>query len=254
MAKQISKTIADHVKRYVGSVVAERLKQEGFVSMDGEDIFWYRIVNDQVVHSVAFITRHKCFPVNLTISFGCHPLFITPVFQKSPYMYALPGYEVLYPRYELIKMANQYSYAPDILVTCPADEYKGRDIVERVFPVMEDIDTPQACFDLHHSWRKGEIENGIWFNFSTEFVDEVILWEKKSLYPICTSFIKGMTAILERIQKTKKLSTADRKKLEKLYLLKTALIDGEREAHLRHLIKQQQNTIQLLEKHTPIRF
>ena len=48
----------EHTQRFMREVMADRLREEGFVSYKGEDIHWYRLVNNEVVQAIYFVTRH----------------------------------------------------------------------------------------------------------------------------------------------------------------------------------------------------
>ena len=94
---KISRTVVfEHVQRFVREVYADRLRQAGFSSYRNEDIHWYKLVNNDVIHAVYFVTDYMSFPVNLEIRYGCHPLFIPPVFQRSSFVDTSYGYEQMY--------------------------------------------------------------------------------------------------------------------------------------------------------------
>lgn len=250
--KASQNALFEHAQRYIREVMAPRLKEEGFVSYKGEDIHWYRLVSNEVVQAVCFTTRHTVLPMLLSISFGYHPLFITPVFQKSPYMQCMPGNERLFCGYMIQKSANQYSYAPDILVTCPSDPEKGVDILEEVFAILNQAKTPLTCYKMHKVWRKEQIENDLYLDMTTQFVDEVLFWEDKELYPYCKKYILCMTEILKKAQETGKYYFKTHKE-ELGRLLAMNDVFSNREQYLQVLKEREQKTLQLLEKYTGIR-
>lgn len=252
MASKSEKNLKQHAQRYIRAVMAEQLRKEGFVSKNGEDISWYRVINGKTIHAIYFFTRHKQLPMFLNIGYGCHPLFITPEFPQSPYFYAMPGNEVIYPRYPIIKHANQFCYSDDILISCPADEYKGSDILENVFLDLQEGRTERDCYELHKKWRSGAITNDIWFDVSPQFVDEVIYWNDEKLFSYCKNYIIGRTGLLEKAKERSKLGKKLNTELEYLQILKSALNDGKREVHLQLLAQRKLDTVRLLNKHTEI--
>lgn len=242
-----------HAQRYIQEVFAERLRQQGFLSYKGENIHWYRLVNDQVVQAIYFVTRHVALPVSMTIGCGCHPLFIPPVFQKSPYMYAEPGNEQIYLRYPIVGSMNTVYRIPDALIECPADEYKGSNILDGVLSLLDSVQTPFACYETHKEWRKGQIENGTWFTMSPFFADEVIYWEDKSLYPFCKEFIAGYIGILNDVKQSGGfLLRSDHNELARLIKLKEVFDENRRHEYLQTLCERERETLRMIRKYTTI--
>ena len=81
----------EHTQRFMREVMAERLREEGFVSYKGEDIHWYRLVNNEVVQAIYFVTRHASLYSGggFELCYGCHPMFISPIFQKTAFIIPL---------------------------------------------------------------------------------------------------------------------------------------------------------------------
>lgn len=258
----------EHTQRYIREVFSECLRQEGFVSYRDEGIHWYRLVNSEVVHAVYFISRHGSLPAMLEIRYGCHPLFIPPIFQRSPYLYADPGYEQMsdiipeitpgstpygFSRSFIHKSCNEIYRVPDVLIHCPADHHKGLDILEQVFTVMADINTPVACYEAHKKGQKAQIENNSWFTTTSYFADEVLYWEDRPLYPFCMDFISGKSNYLQAVAKNGKLTRkADQEELARLTELKGAFFENYREAYLEKFREREKENLRLLEKYTSI--
>ena len=251
----MSKTsiLREHVQRYIRATVSDRLREQGFVSKDNDDIHWYRVVNGEVVHAIYFSTAHTWLPVTLDIGYGCHPLFITPQFPSSPYVRYAPGNEVSYPRYILLAPHCNICYSEDILVTCPEDESVVHDILTNIFSVLNSVVSPRDCYDLHKEWRKGQIENNLWIDVSPWFVDEVVFWEDWELYPFCQLYIQREEILLQNALKKNPKSKQFIEELEYLQILKRSIIDGQRDVHMRILEKRKKITIKLLERNTGIR-
>lgn len=256
----------EHTQRYVREVMADRLRAEGFVSYKGEDIHWYKRINDDVVHAVYFVTRHSSLNAMLEIKYGCHPLFIPPIFQKSPYLCAEPGYEQMYNGIpEIIPNSTPYGMMgsqirgitnrvyrfPDVLILCPQDDKKGLDILEQVLGHMDGIKTPIDCYHAHKKWRSSQIENDAWLTMSTYFVDEVLYWKDEALYPYCQMYVNSMAKWLEGLKRDGKLSRKDdQRELARLIALRDVFEGGDLQAYLQTFQSRAQETLHLLEKNT----
>ena len=258
----------EHTQRFVREVFAQRLRSAGFRSYKGEDIHWYRLVNGEVVHAIYFVTRHTALPANMAIMYGCHPISIPPVFQKSPYFYAEPGYEQMYgmiPETEpgagvygrqgtnLTGAVNRPYRVPDVLIEYPQDEHKAMAILEKILSVMEDTKTPRQCYEAHKLWRSSQIENDAILTMSSYFVDEVLFWEDVSLYPYCKHYVDAWVSLLLEAKQAGKLSRkADGENLERLLVLKRVLEEDSRSEYLQTFSERGQRTLRLLERNASI--
>lgn len=254
-----------HTQRFVREVFAERLREEGFVSYKSEDIHWYRLVNNEVVHAIYFVTRHTALNSFFDIYFGCHPLFIPPVFQKSPYMHAIPGYEQMNDRIPdkipgstflgfkgtmIYGMGNRPYRSPDILIMAPTDKNSGLDILEDILSFIADITTQSACYEMHKNWRQGAIENESNITMSTYFVDEVLYWEDEELYPYCEKYVQQWSSALQKMMQADELKRKDdRAKLERLLKLREVFEHGNRDEYIQSFQDRELQTRKLLKKH-----
>lgn len=82
-----------HAQVYIREVMSDLLRSEGFISRDGDDIQWYRVINNEIVQSVFFYTTGLHLPVELKIGFAAHPLYIRPFFYKGVLISGPDGYE-----------------------------------------------------------------------------------------------------------------------------------------------------------------
>lgn len=238
----------EHTQRFIRETMADRLRNEGFKSKDGQDIHWYRLVNGEVLHTVYFYTQSTALPAFLEIGFGLHPLFLTPEFPTSPYMRDLPGNEILYPRWVLLKQANKvYSY--DAMITCPDDQFCGADILEKIFPVLDEATSSLQCYQIHKQWREAAIKNDVWVDMTAHFVDEAIFWDDHEIYPYCLKFISARTKLLEKALEKHPKSKRFRSELDYLNFLQLVLDKGLRDDHLQLMKKREQETIRMLERH-----
>lgn len=256
----------EYTQRYIQEVMADRLQQAGFVSRKGEGINWYRIVNEEVIQTVYFRTSKKYVPVWLEIGYGAHPFFIPPLVHKGPHLGEHLGYEQCYngipkltpvsegPTIQasvLWKESNSIYRQPDVMVLCPADEYKGRDILEQVLQMLEPLQSARSCYDAHKRWREEEIENGALLTMSPYFVDEVIYWDDRALLPYCRTYISSMIKVLERAEKTGKFYfKSHAEHLRQLRILKDYVEPYRREEYLHILKEREEKVLALLKKNT----
>ena len=251
MAKVSNTTLFKHVQQFIREVYADRLRQAGFFSYRGEDIHWYRLVNNKVIHSVYFIASYPVFPIMLEIGYGCHPLFIPPILQRSPYMRPIPGNEQVYnvipelvpgsmpngvQRSQLHGTLNKIYRVPDVMVHCPAEEYTAQLLLEYVLSALDSADTPAACFDKHKCWRSSQIESGSWLTMTPYFVDEVLYWEDDTLYQYCMEYVNGKIQWIESVVHSgKKLSKIAYDEYVQLLALKKAFQKDGRHEYIQML-------------------
>ena len=260
----------EHTQRFMREVMAGRLRKEGFVSYKGEDIHWYRLVNNEVIQTIYFVTRHTSLQGNwFEFCYGCHPMFISPVFQKSPYFYGMHSNEQMYYRVpELIPGSTFHGFhsllldgvwnrpyrIPDIMISCPQDKNNGLDILELVFPTLDKVQTPYACYEMHRSWREGRDNYGFGVEPASAFVDEVIFWEDKELYEPCYEFARNFGSHLQSVKdRGKPLGKMFTEELDNLLRQQRVFEEGCRYEHLQFLEKRAQKNFKLLEKYTGIR-
>ena len=259
----------EHTQRYVRAVFADRLRQAGFVSYKGEDIHWYRLVNGEVVQAVYFITRHKTLGTWMDIRYGCHPIWIPCVFQKSPYFagnpddtqmcYLLPeeipgstsnGYD---GTTRLIGKSNA-PYAEDALIMCPLDLNFGMDVLDRLLLLLDETTTPRACYELHKRVQGPVVERGSTGLMSSCFVDEVLFWEDQALYPICQKYTdQGEFAFNN--YKNGCIPGAGKnftQEWEKCAMLSQLFREGRFQDYLSTFPERAQKNLKLLSKHTGI--
>ena len=254
------KTIANqHAQAYIREVLAEQLIQQGFVSRRGQDIHWYRVVNGEILQAVLFNTQWAALPLLLTISYSCHPLFITPEFPKSVHVSSLlRSIEAFNPGRYIFKQHNNMVYAPDIAVTCPNDKYKGADILADTLSMLNSVSSIEQCYMIHkeHYIKVAEICNlppeELFWNISPDFMDEVVYLNDVEMYPYCERRIISELNRLGKAQEIRKLHNVEKAELESLEHLKNAVIEGKRDAHLAILAERRLESIRKLKRQTGI--
>lgn len=265
MGKATKNELYVHVQRFVREVYSEQLRKAGFVSYRNEDIHWFRLVNQEVIQMIYFVTDYVGFPVMLEIGYGCHPLFIPPLLQKSPYMNPMPGNEQMYQlipeinpgsmphgvqRAQVHSVHNKIYRVPDVLVHCPYNDQTSMKILTNVLSVLDPIDTPAACYEMHKHWRNSQIENGLWLTMTPYFVDEVLYWDDKSLYPFCIEYLNGRIAWLNDAQQAGKLiCKADQEELLRLHALQDVFHNEKRQSHVQVLCNRASENLIKLRKY-----
>lgn len=143
--KEIKADLQDCVR----TVFAEVLRQEGFQSYRGEDLSWYRLVNDELVQSVHFMIFQWSCP-NMTIGYGVHPLFVQPHFLSSA-VYNCFMEVKCFPEYPpKTKMFAPWKYPEWSWVTCAApilDYFKL--LTDEILPRFQKIRTMENAY-AHH--------------------------------------------------------------------------------------------------------
>lgn len=102
-----------HAQVFIRDVMADLLRSEGFVSRDGDDIQWYRVIDHEIVQAVFFYTTGLRVPLELRIGFAAHPLYIEPFFYKGvliPGPNGLEDYERIKEHAYLMSSMNLFGF------------------------------------------------------------------------------------------------------------------------------------------------
>lgn len=206
----------EHMQRYTREVFAERLQKEGFSSYKGQDIHWYRLVNNEVVQAVYFVAYNAAPCSFAEIRYGCHPLFVDSVLQKSPLMSGLSDYvqiSNLIPEtipgsticgVERLLLYSEFNNrpfrVPDILIMCAPNQNYGLDILEKLLSVLNRTTTTLACYELHKELCR-QLASPDFRIRSTYFVDEALYLHDEEMYSFCREFVKSEAGRLEHITK-----------------------------------------------------
>lgn len=259
----------EHMQRYTREVFAERLRAEGFSSYKGQDVHWYRLVNNEVIQTV-YITAFSVAPCTFAeIKYGCHPLFISPVFQKSPIMNGIPDYvqiSTLIPEripnstkdgverlllYDF-DMHNRAYREPDVLIMCSPEQNNGLNVLEKLLSVLNRTTTPLACYELHKDLRQ-RISSPNFRISSTYFVDEVLYWKDVEMYSYCREFVKAEASRFENAKnKGFSIPKVYKQSWEQGYSLNQVFEQGNFEEYLRTFQERAQRNLRLLARNTGI--
>ena len=255
MARITSAERLAYVQKYVRDIFADTLKKEGFVSPDGKDTIWYRVVNHEVVNTVCFFTRWAGIPILLDMGYGIHPLFVEPFRTNTVY---ISDYSHNYDRLgkqEILskeKLHHYRTYAPDAPVFAPDYPDKGLYTLEEVIlPKMDAIKTERDCYELHKARYLEMFGSGFAANanvLSQDFANEVIYFEDTELFPQLREYlIEWQRRYEEYDEETRNYKWA-KERLVHLEYQRKALLEDDREAFLESMAQRRQKTIDLLQK------
>ena len=250
MDKNQKQILNNYAKRYISEVMADQLTARGYVSRNNEGIHWYRVINGDLLQAVYFYSQWAKLPLLLGVGYGCHPLFVAPEYPNSIHIGTMRrSVEALNPGRMLFKQINRATYADDIAVTCPDDEFCGADILSDILQSMDGIHNIEASYVIHKQahinvmHHLGLPDRNAFRHISTDFMDEAVYFDDRELYPACIMRITNELDRYERAQKVRKLHYTEMADVEALVRLKAAIIDGNREPHIHYLQMQQQKNI-----------
>lgn len=255
MARLTSAERLAYVQKYVHDIFADTLKQEGFVSPDGKDTIWYRVVNREVVNTVCFFTIFSGTPISLWMGDGIHPLFVEPFRTNTVYISDFSyNRDVLQERSILSKdgPGGTRYYAPDIPVEIPHGPDKGLYTLEEIMlPKMAAVKTERDCYELHKA-RYLEIFGP---NFaananvlSQDFANEAIYFEDTELFPQLREYLREWRRRYENYDKKTRNYKWAKERLVHLEYQRKALLEDDRDAFLESMAQRRNKTVDLLQK------
>lgn len=235
--------ITKEAQIYIREVHRDTLVENGFSSLNGDDIAWYRIVNGEVLQSVHFLTRHTFRPIFLGMAYGCMPLYLEPMFPKGVYLYGLPDGSEICTEVQLLQGQTNGPYSQMSSVMCPMEADRGLDILKaEILAPLNQINSADACFALHRSryaWKD------TWRNMSLQFMDEVLYRQERDLYEVSRKRVDYLLANLDRNFFSAKQIASAKSHLE---LQQAVLQSGDRTDFLNALEKRRKNTLRILSK------
>ena len=233
-----------HAQQYIRKLFAERLRQEGFVSYRGQDFAWYRVINNEVIQTLYFYATFICLPAIMEVGCGNHPLYIEPLYPSGVYYHNIPCNDEIFRQIQISKLSNTY-YSPDILVSCPNDEYKGFDIIESILDEMNRVDSALEAYQKH----KSRYQKWGYRAASIDFFDEVIYNNDTELYAPCLESLELKIRSWNQYPKrTEKIANI----LAHLELQKQAMLTGKRDEVLAALQAKQRRIIKALNRNVGI--
>lgn len=242
MGKSNDNILDIHAQNYIRLIMAEELRKRGFVSKNGMDLHWYRMVNDSVLQTVCFYTQWNAMPIMMGIAYASCPLFIAPEYPKGVYLSSmLRSRETLHPGRMIAKQDSNAAFLADAAVMCPSDSFHGLDILVEILDKLEKIKSIEDCYEYHKQEYLTVAElvalpkENAFDRISADFMDEVVYMDDQELYPYCEKRITSELRRYERAQNVRKLSKVEIADRESLSRLQEAILENKREDHLRYL-------------------
>lgn len=249
------KILNEHAQNYVHEVMAEQLIREGFISKNGQELQWYRVVNGEILQAVFFYTQWAAMPILMGIAYSCHPLFITPEYPSGVHMRTMMrSLEAVNPGRYIMKQTNNMIFSKSAAVTCPDDPYRGTDILSDIISKLNGIQTIEQCYAAHKQRYITAAKivklppDELFWNISPDFMDEAVYINDQEMYPYCAKRIESELQRYEKAQTVRKLCNAEKADLEALYHLKIAIMEEKREEHLVYLQERQLRNIHQLKR------
>lgn len=247
----------EQLQRCARAFHADMLRNEGFVSYKGEDLSWYRIINNEVLQSV-HIFINSCRWPRLQMGYAAHPLFIMPWLPLGlvPKMTVPWGDEImktdLYPYSECI-------FDEKTPISCPRTDKIGAErLTEVVFPIFREIHTAKDAYLYHKKLFMQQVAKaGLTpleaigqVSFSAELGDEVVYFEDKELYPTCLEAAKRGVEVHERhiAGGVRPLNRFQLRDYTSCRLHVAAIEDGKREEFLEEMNLRRNQTVKKLKK------
>ena len=255
MARLTSAERLEYTQIYIHDIFADTLKQEGFVSPDGKDTIWYRVVNHEVVNTVCFFTIFSGTPISLWMGDGIHPLFVEPFRTNTVYISDFSYNRVVLQERSILSKdgpgGTEY-YAPGIPVEIPHGPDKGLYTLEEIIlPRMAAAKTERDCYELHKA-RYLEVFGPDFAGnaniCSDEFLNEAIFFEDTELFP------QLRDVVIERLQRYENYDEKLRNRkwvkegLVHLEYQRKALLEDDRDAFLESMAQRRNKTVDLLQK------
>lgn len=228
------------IERYVADIFAESLEKQGFVSYNGDQLSWYRVVNHEILQSVYFFSVWR-FPFLVNIAYGIHPLYICAPIPQKVYIprSAFSDTEVAWELREALR-------GPKVLyegssINCLATPKRGLENLENiVYPKFEALQTGTDVYRYYKELYEslGEYASSEWY------LDQVIYEGDTTQYPFCLHRFGDWRNILEELRfRTQK----QQKILERLQARLEAIESGNTAPYIAFLEKQKKAFTKKLE-------
>lgn len=235
-----------HAKNYIQAVFAERLLAEGFVCPDDKMLYWYRIVNKELVQSVCFFSRWSNVPIMMEIAYGLHPLFVPPFYSSDVHI-SIPGHDERFNPLTIKEAPPSRHFAPysdEASVYAPREDGRGLYTLEQILlPQINGVQTMEQCYRFHLD-KAQELNSG----FSPTIIDEAIYLNDTAAFPKCQVAINRLLRNYERLCAQYPTIKNYKDTLSQLQLQNRALSENAREEFLLSLEQRKQKNIKWLNK------
>lgn len=251
--------LTHHAQQYVHSVFSERLQQEGFVSIEGNECQWVRIVNNEIVNSICFYTQYTYLPILLSIGYGIYPLFVEPYIPKSVYIFNLTEYSERFTCQQLVEKGDEplqmQAYSPSVQVCCPGRDGRGVfTFNEIILPLMNQAQTLESCYAYHKScYLRNPAEANRFSDLSRVFIDEAIYLEDYEMYPYCQDAVCRLLEIYQIQLACRPSHKETLRVIEQLEQQRRGLFDGDRDSFMKLIEMRKENNKKYFSKQLGIR-
>lgn len=236
----------EHAKKYIQAVFADRLRAEGFVCPDDKSLYWYRIVNKELMHSICFFSQWSNLPLMMGIAYGIHPLFVSPLYSSDVHFAAPVNDERFYP-HTITEAEPPQRYAPytdDILVYAPQASGRGIYTLEQtILPQMKAVQTIEQCYKFH--LEKTSKQSRM---LTPTIIDEAIYLDDIAAYPNCKLSVERLIPMCQSQCDKFPTNKNYKEELAQLQLQNSVLSGNAKEEFLLVLEHRTQKTIKLLKK------
>lgn len=190
--KEKVQLVKEHMQCFVRAVYADILREHGFISYGGEDLSWYRVSNNEVMHAIYFYTTRLDLPIFMEIGYGMHPLYMEAPLPVKPYVSMLPVLCSDVAQEGRLGFPNGV-YASDTLVNCNYDNY-GRSHLYDILNLFEQAKDLKSCYQTHRNFYE---ENELLNNISLTVITEAIYFNDTDFYPLCLARINRLVPGLQ---------------------------------------------------------
>lgn len=243
----------EQLQRCARAFHADILRGEGFVSYKGDDLSWYRVINNEVLQSVHIFAESLRWP-SLTMGYAAHPLFLLPWLPLGivPKKTVPWGDELMkidrYPHSECI-------FDEETPISCPRTDKIGAErLADVIFPIFREIHTAKDAYLYHKKVRmQAAAKAGLTLlevSLSAALGDEVVYFEDKELYPACLTTAKRVVETYERriAAGVRPLNSFEIRSYTSRQLHIAAIENGKREEFLQEMELRREQTTKKLKK------
>lgn len=239
------------LQKWARAYFADHLREKGFVSWRGEDLSWYKLVNNEVLLTVYLFNSSPYWVLFPCLGYGTHAPFVRPAMPEKITLTDCGGANTEQHSAMLFD-TPQRPMADDIPVMQTAAPDGGyRKFEETLWPMMSRI---QTLDDAYQPFRKRYIEVNERRNRETpeyagqsavatmDFMDEAIWLNDTEMMDYCANDLKLFYA-----------NSYHRKERPRIEKQMDAVYYGKRDEYLRYLEQRKEKILRKLQKEAGLR-
>ena len=222
---------------------AEHLREKGFVSWRGEDLSWYKLVNNEVLLTVYLFNSSPYWLLHPNLAYGTHAAFVRPAMPESITLRDFGGPNT--EQHSVMFFDTPQRQMSDDIPVMQTDTLDGGYLKfeKMVWPMMSRIKTLE---DAYLPFRKRYIKNsqGRGRKYANEFpvatldfMDEAIWLNDKEMMDYCANDLKIYYD-----------GTYFRKERPRIEKQMDAVYYGKRDEYLRYLQQCREKILHKLQK------